>query len=408
MNIVFLTMANTSSINNRGIYSDLMRKFSSEGHKVYIVSARERRCGKHTGIVKEGSVTFLGVRTLNLQKTNVVEKGLGQLSLGLLYKRAIRKYLKNISFDLIVYSTPPITLAGVVENVKKHNPEAVTYLLLKDIFPQNAVDLGMMEKKGIKGCLYRYFRHKEQTLYARSDYIGCMSPANVNYLLRENPLIPPEKVEVAPNSIELVEVPAKTDAERNVLLVRYGLPTDKKLFVYGGNLGKPQGVDHLIRCMDANKDRADCHFVIVGGGVEYPKLEAWIKMMRPSCVSLLGLMPKQDYDEFIRFCDVGLIFLDYRFTIPNYPSRILSYLENKMPVIVCSDPVSDAGYIAEENGYGLWVPSNDVDAFTDAVNRMLSSDISRMGENGFAFLKDNYLVDNTYDAIVKHVGIRRR
>ena len=119
------------------------------------------------------------------------------------FKAAIRKYLADISFDLILYSTPPITFPKVIRYLKAKNPEAVSYLLLKDIFPQNAVDLGMMGKTGLKGLLYRFFRNKEKKLYALSDYIGCMSPANVRYVLTHNPELPADRVEVAPNSYQV-------------------------------------------------------------------------------------------------------------------------------------------------------------------------------------------------------------
>ena len=114
-------------------------------------------------------------------------------------------------------------------------------------------------------------------------------------------------------------------------------------------------------------------------------------------------LPKDEYDLLVRSCDVGLIFLDYRFTIPNYPSRLLSYLENKMPIIAVTDPNCDTGAIAEQNGYGFYVPSNNKTLFTLAVNRMLASDIKVMGQKGYDYLCKNYLVENTYDAIVKHL-----
>ena len=74
-----------------------------------------------------------------------------------------------------------------------------------------------------------------------------------------------------------------------------------------------------------------------------------------------------------------------------------------MPVIVCSDPICDMGAIAEDNGFGLYAPSNDVEAFTETVDMMLNSDIKAMGERAFAFLKANYLVEHTYWAIMKHM-----
>ena len=105
----------------------------------------------------------------------------------------------------------------------------------------------------------------------------------------------------------------------------------------------------------------------------------------------------------VKYCDVGLIFLDYRFTIPNYPSRLLPYLENKMPVLCATDVNTDIGKIAEKNGYGYWCESVKPEDFTALVDKMLSSDRIAMGEKGYQFLKENYTVDKTYNAIVSHL-----
>ena len=47
-------------------------------------------------------------------------------------------------------------------------------------------------------------------------------------------------------------------------------------------------------------------------------------------------------------CDVGLIFLDKRFTIPNFPSRLLSYMQASMPVLAATDVNTDIGKVIEE------------------------------------------------------------
>ena len=404
MNVLFLTMSNMLSVEGRGIYSDLMRRFRDEGHSVYIVTPRERRLGVPTSLKDADGVHLLGVKTLNVQKTNVVEKGLGQVSIEFLFKKAIHKHFANVKFDLILYSTPPITLMGVVKDIKKRNPQTKSYLLLKDIFPQNAVDMGMMSKKGVKGLLYKYFRKQEKDLYKISDFIGCMSPANVKYVLKNNTWIDPKTVEVAPNNVTLVEESGKTmeEDERKEILEKYGFPTDKPIFIYGGNLGVPQGIPFLIECLEANKNRADCHFVVVGTGTYYERLANWYELNKNGCVTVMKGLPKAEYDQLVRACNVGLIFLDYRFEIPNFPSRLLSYLENKMPVICATDPNCDMGSIANENGFGVWAPSNSVEAFTKSVDNILASDIRKMGERGFDYLCNNYLTDNTYNAIMKH------
>lgn len=402
MHLFFLTMSNLTEVDTHGIYQDLMRKFRDEGHEVYIVSPRERRTGEKTRLYETGGVHILGVRTLNLQKTNAIEKGIGQVLVETQFKKAIKKHLSNIQVDLILYSTPPITFPKVIQYLKSANPSAKTYLLLKDIFPQNAVDLGMMSKSGVKGVLYRFFRKKEKKLYALSDRIGCMSPANVRYVVEHNPEVKPEHIEVAPNSYERVDQVVLSGDERSVIREKYNLPTDRLILIYGGNLGKPQGIPFLIQCLNANADREDCYFVVIGNGTEYGKLETWYKSKQPKSVSVFQRLPKEDYDQLVRACDVGLIFLDYRFTIPNYPSRLLPYLMEKKPIVAATDRNCDMGSIAEANGYGYWCPSNNVSAFTQCVDKMLKSDLVQMGENGYQFYLNNYTVEHTYNAIMKH------
>ncbi len=405
MKVLFLCMS------PRGIYKDLMRKFCEEGHEVYIVSANERRIGKPTECDVEGRLHLLGVRTLNVTKTcNVIEKGVGQLLLGRQFNAAIRKYLHGVKFDLILYVTPPITFNDVIRRQKRLNPQALSYLMLKDIFPQNAVDLGMMSASGVKGLLYKMFRRKEKELYRLSDYIGCMSPANVKYMLAHNPEVPASKVEIAPNSCDVPSAGGEVTSTGSVtangveeVREKLGLPVGLPIFIYGGNMGRPQGIPFLVECLRTVAFRRDCHFVVVGDGAEYPKLEAFMAEVRPTAVSLFKKLPKEDYDQLAAACDVGLIFLDWRFTIPNYPSRLLSYLPEHKPIIAVTDVNCDTGTLAEENGYGLFCPSNSVDAFVAAVDKMLVFDRARMGENGYRFFLNNYTTQHTYDAIVSHL-----
>lgn len=398
MNILFLTLHPISDISERGIYTDLMREFIRHGHQIHIVVPAERRFHLPTGIKESDGATILSVKTLNIQKTNLIEKGLGTLLLEYQYQHAIRKYWKNIKFDLILYSTPPITFNRVISSVKRRC-EAKTYLLLKDIFPQNAVDLGMFSKGSF---VYKLFRKKEEILYQLSDHIGCMSPANVEYVLRYNPSIITERVEVCPNSIELHG--KKSGYNNGVLLQKLNIPTDKLLLIYGGNLGRPQGVDFLMNVLAANEKRTDTYFVVVGNGTEYGKISQWFRNNTPHNSCLIPSLPKQEYDDLVSACDVGLIFLDNRFTIPNYPSRLLSYLENRMPVLMATDMNTDIGPIAEKNGYGLWTESGNLETFMEMVEFVAEDreKLKLMGEKGYDYLKENYTVERTYRIIMKH------
>ena len=263
MKILFATLYDMNHIETRGIYEDLLRVFMQNSHEVFVVSPLERYKKEKTKLINCDGCTILKIRTGNIQKTNFMEKGVATLLLESQFISAIKRYFGNIKFDLVLYSTPPITLAGVIEYVKKRD-DAKSYLLLKDIFPQNAVDIGMMSKTGIKGVLYKYFRKKEKKLYALSDYIGCMSQANVNYVLKHNPEIDAGRVEICPNSVEPID--RSVSGEEKILMrKKYGIPLDQTVFVYGGNLGKPQGIPFLIECLKSQKDNEEVFFLIVGG-----------------------------------------------------------------------------------------------------------------------------------------------
>ena len=255
MNILFMTLYRIDDINNKGIYEDLLREFIKNNHHVYIVSPTERRFNKETHVKTFDNCKLLMVKTGNIQKTNFIEKGISTVLLESQYISAIKHYFNDVKFDLILYSTPPITLAGAVKYIKKRD-NAKTYLLLKYIFPQNAVDIGVMKTSGLKGLLYKYFRNKE----------------------------------------------------KEQMRLKYGIPLDKKVFVYGGNLGKPQGIPFLIECLKTQKENSEVFFLIVGDGTEYYKLLDFVNNEKQENVKLMSRLPKEDYDRMIAACDIGMFF----------------------------------------------------------------------------------------------------
>ncbi len=388
MNILFLTLVNIDSIYESGVTVDLIRQLDKLGNNVYVISPLERRMGKKTYCVKESNTRILRLRTGNVFKTNVIEKGITTVLIELQYKNAIKKNFKHISFDLIVYGTPPITLVGAIKYAKMRD-NAKTYLVLKDIFPQNAVDIGMMKKTGVKGILYKYFRRKERELYRISDRIGCMSNANVKYLLNNNRFLNSNDVEILPNSIELSDK-SVDGITRDKIRKKYDIPLEKKVFLYGGNLGKPQGIPFLIECLSACRDLDKIYFLIIGNGTEYHLLKQYTGEANQDNVRIFNMMPKEDYLSVVGACDVGLIFLDYRFTIPNYPSRLLSYMQARLPVLACTDSNTDIGDTIVNGDFGWWCESNDVRGFVECVNEATGSDLKQLGDNAYKYLEEHY------------------
>lgn len=398
MNVLFLTLLDFDSIRQRNIYTDLLREFSEQGHRLYVISPVERKQGKPTRLIRDGDTTILKLRIGNTQKTNLLEKGISTLLIEPTFIRGIRKYFSDVRFDLVIYSTPPITFCRAIEYVKKRDG-AATYLLLKDIFPQNAVDMGMLRTSGLRGLIYGFFRRKEKRLYSISDRIGCMSPANVRYILEHNPQIDPAIVEECPNSV-IVEDKSTNKAERQRIREKYGIPLHKKVFLYGGNLGRPQGIPFLTECLKSQKDNPDAFFLVVGDGTEYGALERFVTGCGQDNIKLMRRLPKEDYDTMVGACDVGMIFLDHRFTIPNFPSRLLSYMQSKLPVLACTDPNTDIGQVICGGGFGWWCESSDVGGFCTCVQQAMTADAAAMGEKAFAYLQEHYSSRRGYEIIM--------
>ncbi|TDE51289.1 glycosyltransferase family 4 protein [Flavobacterium sp. GT3P67] len=398
MNVLFLTLVKITTLDERGIYTDLLRKFREKGHVVFVVSPSERRDNKKTRLSKKEGVSILSVRTLNLQKTNVLEKGIGTLAIEYQYLNAIKQHFEGVKFDLILYSTPPITFSKVIDFVKKRD-NAYSYLLLKDIFPQNAVDMKMIKKNSF---LHRMFIKKEKKLYQLSDTIGCMSQANVDFILNHNSELCQLKVEINPNSIEPLEI-NYSDDKKIEIRKKYQIPLDKKILVYGGNLGKPQGIYFLLKTIEeCTNEKA--FFLIIGDGTEFNKIQNWFKGYSPTNAKLVQSLPKEDFDVLLAACDIGLIFLHPDFLIPNFPSRLLSYLEMKKPIIAATDTNTDIGNVIENANCGYKVIAGDIEKMNNVIHQLIEKDnLDGLGMNAWDLLQRNYLVANSYQLIVDKV-----
>ncbi|MGB4660431.1 MAG: glycosyltransferase family 4 protein [Mobilitalea sp.] len=399
MNIVFLSIGGLKDLGENAVYPDLLRYFRDKGHSVYIVCQRERRSKMPTEMLIEHGMKVLRVKTGNITKTNLIEKGISTLMIGTQFKRSINKYFADTKFDLVLYSTPPITISNTVSFLKKRD-KAFTYLMLKDIFPQNALDIELLKSTGWKGLVTRYFFAKEKKLYLLSDAIGCMSDANVRFLIKNNSYLSASKIEVCPNTINPIE-----QLEKNKINIRnkFNLPKDKMIFVYGGNFGKPQDVEFIIDILKKNEKRANCHFVMCGSGTDFYKIKKYEENADKNYITVLDSLNKQDYDSLLDACDVGLLFLDHRFTIPNFPSRLLDYMNHELPVLAATDSNTDVGEVITKGNFGWWSESNNIDNYCDILDKIISNPamIKEKGISGRKYLDENYHTRVAYDRIKK-------
>lgn len=391
LKVLFLSQVEIKSIADRSIYSDLISEFIDHGHQVTVVSAVERR--NKLKIQNPKEFELYRVITPNLQKTSKVEKAVGHLLFDYQLLAVIKRKLKDRHFDICLYFSPPITITSTLSYVKKKY-NTFNYLWLKDIFPQNALDMAFMKSHS---AIYKYFRKVELKYYSLSDKIGVMSPANLDYLITHSDgTVSREKVEVCPNCVKIIE------EQRSKVFVNK--ESVKRTFFYGGNLGVPQDIDFLMKILDHFKNNENYTFEIVGSGTEYSKLSKWIDEHKFKNISLTPFLPNAQYLEKLVNADVGLILLNPRFTIPNFPSRLLSYLLLSKPVLCFTDKITDIGPIAKSNNFGDWALSDDLSAAVHLIEnyaRLSSEELVQKGSNGYQFLKDNYTSDIAYNIIIK-------
>lgn len=397
MNILVLSPSKIESYLEGNIYSGLVWQFISQGHTITAMFIDSNSLSKVHQYNRKNKLTTIGVNTKQIAKEkNLIKKGVYTLLIGYRFKSAIKEYCKDEIFDLVIYVTPPNSFARVVKYLKRAK-NIKTYLLLKDIFPQNALDIGLLPTWGPWKLLLSCFKYQERQLYKLADYIGCMSQRNVSYLLEHNPFLSKDRIEVCPNAINPIE--------RNLLSKRIKSEGEPIVFLYGGNLGKPQGIPFLIECLKENIDKPDRIFIVCGSGTESALIESFIEKYKPINTTYIPWLPKTEYEELVSKCDVGMIFLDHRFTIPNFPSRILSYMEKAIPVLACTDKSTDMGEIITQGAFGWWCESKKVEEFTTLVDKICSMEpeqLCKYGENARAYLENHYTVEQAYYTIMKH------
>ena len=261
--------------------------------------------------------------------------------------------------------------------------------MLKDIFPQNAVDIGLIKKESF---IFKYFKKKEKLLYEVSDCIGCMSKGNMDYVLKNNSEILKEKVCYFPNT--------KKDTGSG----KINFNKEKLQFIYGGNMGLPQGVLSIVSAISYFKNDEDIEFIFVGKGTEWNKISEYFRDQKN--VKVLESLPREEYESLLSSCDAGFIFLDSRFTIPNYPSRTLAYLEKGIPIIAATDKNTDIKDLIVNNKVGLWSCSDDINSLIENIKVMKENKEKRrvFSKNARELFLKEFQVEKSVNLLHKYIN----
>lgn len=393
MKVLFLMFAFPEMNKSFNMYTTIVEEFIKNNNDVVIVAPGKEK----TKLINEAGVDVLRVKTLPIKNVPNFLKGVSNLLLPFQFRKALKKNYSNKIFDLIICPTPPITLVDVVAAIKKKN-NPIFYLILRDIFPQNAVDLGFMKKNGL---LHRYFRGKEMKLYKTADHIGCMSQGNIRYLIGQNPEIETEKLHELKNFQKLYKGTFNKDPH---LRRKYSLD-EKFVVVFGGNMGKPQQLENVLELAKRCQEYPDVLFLLLGEGLQMKKLSELVNEQNILNIRIQGTIKKNEYQDLISTCDLGLISLHKNFTIPNIPSKSLDYFNVGLPVLASIDNATDFGIVLTEANAGLWSYSGDHKKFKKNFDLLYRNPELRnkMGKNGREYFEKFLTPEIAYNTIISKI-----
>jgi glycosyltransferase involved in cell wall biosynthesis len=351
---------------------------------------------KESVIVIENGIEVLRVKTLPIKNVSNIRKGIANVILPYQYERSLEKFYNGAKFHLIIMATPPITLGSLAARLKKkHN--AQVYLILRDIFPQNAVDLGFM-KSG--SSIHKFFSKKEKNLYRTADFIGCMSQANIDYV-RQNGEVTTDKLHILRNWQYLNE---DSVVDIDVIRNKYDI-LNKFAVVFGGNMGKPQQLENVIELALACKVNTDIIFILLGEGVAMEKIKKELIVRELNNVRIYSSIPKLEYQSLLKACNVGLISLHEDFTIPNIPSKALDYWNLGLPILASIDRATDFGHVLDETQSGLWSYAGKHEELYDSLFKLYNNKElrKRMSDNGKIYFKEYLTPEMAYSTIVNSI-----
>lgn len=371
---------------------DLAVEFQRLGHEPIVVAPDENILQDHQ-VSYENGIKVLRVRTGKIKSATKFVRAFNEIRLSNIIWEKGKQFFNENPCDLIIYYSPTIFFSSLVKRLKRKYA-CSSYLLLGDIFPQWAVETGVLRK----GLIYSYFRYKERQNYEAADIIRVQSPANLLYF-KENGLDKKHRLEVLYNWTSLSEEYAPPTTYR----VRLGLQ-NKVVFFYGGNIGVAQDVDNIIRLADNLRNEPTAYFLLVGGGSEVGRLKEIIELKGLANIAIHDPVNHQEYLSMLSEFDVGLISLDRRLRSQNFPGKMMSYMYHSKPMLASINPGNDLKEMLEDKKAGLVCINGEDDIFASYARRLVA-DVNlrrQLGLNGRALLESTFSVSKAASQILSH------
>ncbi len=371
---------------------DLGIELHKQGHSVTVITPNCLN-DNDLELSTESELTVARIKTGKLKGVSRLSRAIREAQLSATMWRKGKDFFRNHPCDLILFYSPSIFFGELVRKLKSLW-KCPSYLILRDIFPQWAVDAGVMKK----GLAYKYFRMKELEQYAAADIIGVQSQANLDYFTTN---LPNKRydLEVIHNWTTLNDqefVPANYRE-------KLGLQ-DKVVFFYGGNIGVAQDIDNIVRLADRLMAHTEIQFLLVGDGSEVERLKALIVEKELTNISILPPVGQQEYLAMLSEFDIGLISLDKRLQTQNFPGKLLGYMYFSKPMLCSVNPGNDLKTMLERSEAGL-CSLNGEDSVLLANALSLAKDAAlrqKIGSNARQLLEQDFAVSVVARRILSH------
>ncbi|WP_445373499.1 glycosyltransferase family 4 protein [Photorhabdus tasmaniensis] len=310
-------------------------------------------------------------------------------------------YLKDMlaskRIDGVIYYSPSIFFGPLVNKIKSLW-NCPSYLILRDIFPQWVIDEGMLREKSI---IAKYFRFFENINYKAADFIGLMSQKNLEFFSQHKRH---NHVDVLYNWAK--PVPAQLPLSYQGVRHQLGL-TGKVIFFYGGNIGRAQDMDNLLRLAKALKNRKEAHFLFIGQGDEVDLVKDTIAKFNLNNTTYLPSVAQEEFKNILCEVDVGLFSLACSHKTHNFPGKILGYMVNKVPILGSINPDNDLADVINGANAGMVLINGEDDKLVSAAELLLSNKDYRrgLGNNAWMLLHDRFSVTSATRNICKQLAV---
>ncbi|WP_290062107.1 glycosyltransferase family 4 protein [Paraclostridium bifermentans] len=401
MNILMVVDAfMPSKISAAVMMYDLANEYKKQGHNIWVVTfVNEEEVNSPNNVVIDeiDGINVIRIVSPNKKKISLIKRGILEITSSYRLDKLTKDYLDNIDIDFVIEYSPSIMLSIFVKKLKKKH-SCKSYLVLRDIFPAWARDLGVIKNRFV----YSYFRYIEKQMYKNSDIIGTQSPKNKKYLLENNKLNK-NKVDVLYNWVHNTY---EIEEEYIDYRKKFNLG-DKIVFLYGGNIGKAQQLEFLLELAKEVDDNKEAIFLIVGDGVDKEKLVSKYKYLN-NVIFENSLEPKK-YEMLVKQCDVGLVNLNKDFKTHNIPGKLLTYWSHSKPVLAAVNSGNDLFEIINNQNGGLCIETGCIEDYKRSFLKLINSDKEReyMGENGKNFAECNFSVSKASKKILMRIQHNR-